>query len=36
MSGDTGLIVRDHQGTLVQAQVLWYEHAANAPLMEAH
>jgi ribonuclease HI len=35
MSGSTGLVVRNHQGMLMRAQALWYEHSANASLMEA-
>jgi hypothetical protein len=27
--------VRDHNGTLIRAQALWYDSAANATLMEA-
>jgi hypothetical protein len=33
--GATGLIVRDHEGHLIQGQALWYDNAASALIMEA-
>ena len=35
MSGSTGLVVRDSRGDLLRAQAIWYNHAANARIMEA-
>jgi ribonuclease HI len=35
MAGSTGFIVRDHQGRMIRGQALWYDHAANALIMEA-
>jgi hypothetical protein len=35
MSGGTGLVVRDHRGSLIRGHAIWYEHAANALMMEA-
>jgi ribonuclease HI len=34
-NGATGLIVRDHTGTLVRAQAKWYDQAASPLTMEA-
>jgi ribonuclease HI len=33
--GATGLVLRNHAGVLVRGQAIWYEHAANALVMEA-
>ena len=35
MSGGTGLIVRDHEGVMLRAHALWFDHATNALCMEA-
>jgi ribonuclease HI len=35
MQGATGLVVRDHVGSLISAQALWYAHAASPMIMEA-
>jgi ribonuclease HI len=35
MHGATGLVVRDHVGSLISAQALWYLHAASSMIMEA-
>jgi ribonuclease HI len=35
LSGSTGLVIRNHQGNLVYAQAIWYEHAASARSVEA-
>jgi hypothetical protein len=35
MSGDTGLVVRDHRGSFIRGQAIWYEHGADALMMEA-
>jgi ribonuclease HI len=35
MSGSVGLVVRDHLGTMIQSQALWFEHAASALSIEA-
>jgi ribonuclease HI len=33
--GSTGLVIRDHDGRLIQGQALWYESAGGAMIMEA-
>jgi ribonuclease HI len=35
MQGATGLVVRDHVGSLISAQALWYAHAASPMIMKA-
>ena len=35
LQGSTGVGVRDHEGKLIPAQALWYEHEANSFVMEA-
>jgi ribonuclease HI len=35
MSGGTGLVVRDHRGSLIRGQAIWYGDGASALIMEA-
>ena len=33
--GDTGMVIRNHNGELIRAQAIWYRYTQNARFMEA-